>query len=1496
MPDRDRPHPFAHLAGWLCVLTSFALLTAGRAQAQAVRESTWVTNGSVTQFSSSNTSYYLGGDFTTAGAWTGGGVLADSSGGPGAGAQPLRVVGTVYATAPDGAGGWFLGGAFTQVLSRPRANLAHVLADGSLDTAWNPGTDGTVFTMVLQGGVLYVGGSFTTLGGQPRTRLGAMDPSTATVLSWDPAPDATVRVMSATSSRLVVGGTFRAIDGHAASAVASFDLPGLAWSAVQPLGPLPSQSILALAQSGSMLYMGGAFNFIGSPRRGLARLQSSGAGAATSDAYEVVGTVKAIAPDGAGGWYIGGGFSSVKGQPRQNLAHLLADGSLDAWNPGASDTVRAIAVSPTAVYVGGDFTTAGAQTRTRLAAFSTTSGGLLPWAPSADRAVYALVLQGSTVFVGGGFLKISGIPRDGLAALDGTTGSLATVQPAGVQGGSGRVYALALSAGNLYVGGDFITVSTMIPGFVTFDSNTGVAGAGQFGADGTVMAVTPDGAGGWFFGGFFTSVRGQPRGGLAHLLANGTLDPWDPGLDGFVECLRLAGNTLYVGGGFFTAGGQPRASLAAFDVVSHTLLPFAPAMGNPATVLCTELAGDTLYVGGFFKTVSSQPRTGLAAVNAVTGALLGWDPQPAYSTSPDFVSVSGMVLAGDAVHVAGQFDSIHGSTRFRIAALDRVTGLPTGWLSQSNLFGSASLAVMGDTLIMGGDFTIAQGAARNGLAAFSRLTGAVLPWNPGNGPAHSVSVLGGTVYVGGSFASLSGQARRNLGAFDRNGLVLTAWAPQVNGTVQAIASAGGKVACGGAFTGINPVTRNHLAAFVAASGATYAFHPDLNGPVFAIAANGSTAYFGGSFTTQGGSARNRMGAQDLGLGRLPWLPNRLAGTVRSMQIQGNTVYASSEFLGFATPGNALAAFDATTGLATSWDPGPNGTVHAIAFNGSDVMVGGGFTAIGGAARSNFAAFNLANGEVHSLKAEFEREVRAITTRAGKVYVGGLFQFISSTPRFQAAALDSVSGALLPWAPFNSGPFGTTVNAMQATDAGVYLGGQGAALSLVDATTAATLWASSQNGSVERVEVAGGKLFAGGAFSAVRMLPRQGLAAFDRASHALLPASITTNGTVSAVLVDHDRVHVGGTFTLVNGLLRQRYVALDTTLTTVLSPDLALSGQPIAMGLSGRKLYMVGSFTDFGATPRNRAAAIDADQFTLLPWNPNISGLANSFALANDGLFLGGQFNSVGGTSRPFVAKVDTVSGALLPWNALANGAVNALAYSDGVLHTGGAFSSIGGQARPFLAALDPSTAVALPWNPAPNAAVTALAADHGLVFAGGPFTTLAGTHARPGFAALDATTGVPTAWSPAPARGPSQPVTVSFIVPDGSELWIGGNFSTVAGQTRQSFAAFANPAYAPVVVGIEPRPRITSFALSQNAPNPFRGSTAIRFALPTAGRVSAQVLDVNGRLVRTLADGQTFAVGEHTLVLRGEGLKPGLYWYRVSYNGTALTKRMVAIP
>ncbi len=118
----------------------------------------------------------------------------------------------------------------------------------------------------------------------------------------------------------------------------------------------------------------------------------------------------------------------------------------------------------------------------------------------------------------------------------------------------------------------------------------------------------------------------------------------------------------------------------------------------------------------------------------------------------------------------------------------------------------------------------------------------------------------------------------------------------------------------------------------------------------------------------------------------------------------------------------------------------------------------------------------------------------------------------------------------------------------------------------------------------------------------------------------------------------------------------------------------------------------------------------------------------------------------------------------------------------------------------------------------------------------------------------------------------------------------GGLGGLVAGPANPDDAALTNSSFG------------LTFSLGQNAPNPFRSSTAnttIRFSLPTEREVELRVFDVAGRSVKTLAKGR-LSPGVHTLAWDGSGergtpLASGVYFYRLLAGRDHAQKKMVLI-
>jgi len=94
-----------------------------------------------------------------------------------------------------------------------------------------------------------------------------------------------------------------------------------------------------------------------------------------------------------------------------------------------------------------------------------------------------------------------------------------------------------------------------------------------------------------------------------------------------------------------------------------------------------------------------------------------------------------------------------------------------------------------------------------------------------------------------------------------------------------------------------------------------------------------------------------------------------------------------------------------------------------------------------------------------------------------------------------------------------------------------------------------------------------------------------------------------------------------------------------------------------------------------------------------------------------------------------------------------------------------------------------------------------------------------------------------------------------------------------------------------------PRPAVTSFAGAM--PNPSRGSSRFDFSLARAGRASLVLVDVSGRVVRTLADGEYGAgpqsIGWDGRDASGARVAPGIYHARLATGEGTFTRRFAVV-
>lgn len=293
--------------------------------------------------------------------------------------------------------------------------------------------------------------------------------------------------------------------------------------------------------------------------------------------------------------YVGGSFGSVNGVGASNVAAFdTTTCERLPFSVAVNATVRSLAVSADRVYLAGDFTAVGGQSRQRFAAVDT-GGTVQNWVADADEPGRAVEVtpDGQHVVLGGDFFTVNGQNSHALAVVDAGSGANVRTYPTGFIHTRSVVKGLTVDDTGFYTANEG-TGGGVFDGRIALD----LATFDQRWRD-TCLGATQDVTihAGILYSGHHAhdcSSMGQfPDGPRFHLFAQSVDDPellgWFPDTnDGLGESIGPRTLTtaedlpqderdfIWVGGGFTTVNGQPQWGLTRFATGPDTGDPERP--------------------------------------------------------------------------------------------------------------------------------------------------------------------------------------------------------------------------------------------------------------------------------------------------------------------------------------------------------------------------------------------------------------------------------------------------------------------------------------------------------------------------------------------------------------------------------------------------------------------------------------------------------------------------------------------------------------------------------------------------------------------------------------------------------------------------------------------------------------------------------------------------------------------------------------------------------
>jgi len=783
-------------------------------------------------------------------------------------------VGYVFSVVPQADGKILVGGAF-----------GRLNADGTLDTSFNPGADGSVTSLALQAdGRVVAGGYFTTLGGQIRSHLGRVNSHGTLDPEFNPgvASSTYLDVYSLAvqaDGKILVGGIFTGLGGQNRPGLGRLNADGTLDTSFNP-GAGGGVTALALQADGKILVGGAFFTLDGQSRTNLGRLNNteSATQSLTFDGATLTWMRGGTSPevwrtsfdyslDGASWTNLGAGLRIPGGWQLTGLA-LPGNATLRArgWTVvNNSGWFLETAVGPPALET---------QPISGTNAFGT-SAAFSVWAVGSGPLSFQWRKDGRNLADGG---SVSGALTAGLTVGNGA-GSEAGGYSVVISNAAGSVTSAVAAltvidplinlppASQDKNSGDTVTFSVGALGTQPLSFQWRKDGVAKAGATQSALTLTnlqgPDPGS---YDVVVSNVWGSATSAVALLSVNLALpDGFNPGVSGGVYAVAVQPDgMMLVGGNFYSLGGQIRDNIGRLNADGTLNSNFNPWADSAVHSLAVQADGKIL-VGGDFTILGDpmgeQTRSFVGRLNGDGTVDASFDPAANASVDSLVLQADGKILIG------GGFTILAGQSRDYIGRLNTDGTLDTNFNPGADNYVSSVAVAADGKILVGGRFSTLGGQSRNGIGRLNadgtldtsfnlRLGGA----GRGSGVFSLAVEADERILMGGRFTTLGGPSRTNSCRLNGDGTLDPTFDPGANGIVYSLAvQADGKILVGGQFTTLGGQSRDYIGRLNADGTLDPSFNPGASGNVLSVTVQADGRILaGGQFTTLGGQSRTNL--------------------------------------------------------------------------------------------------------------------------------------------------------------------------------------------------------------------------------------------------------------------------------------------------------------------------------------------------------------------------------------------------------------------------------------------------------------------------------------------------------------------------------------------------------------------------------------------------------------------------------------------------------------